>query len=68
MAQEKLGQGAVTGADVENSNGKLLVVGNRLRQDAKRFLPSSLFFILARGPIGDIFRRIPIVVIVTVLV
>ena len=67
MTQEKLGQGAVTGADIENSNGKLLVVGNRLRKYAKRFLPSFLFFILARGPIGDILRRIPIVVIVTVL-
>ena len=68
MAQEKLSQGAVTGADIENSNGKLLVVGNRLRQDVERFLPSFLFLILACGPIGDVLWRIPIVVIVTVLV
>ena len=65
MAQEKLGQGAVTGADIENSNGKILVVRNRLRQYMERLLPSCLFFVLACGPIGDILRRIPIVVIMS---
>jgi hypothetical protein len=47
MAQEKLSQGAVTGADIENLNGKRFVIGNRLRQDVERFLSGFLFLVLA---------------------
>ena len=47
LAQEELGQGAITGSDINNSNGKLLIVGNRLRQDSKWFLPGFLFLVLA---------------------
>jgi hypothetical protein len=67
ITQEELGQGAVAGPDIENSNRKILVVRNRLRQDIERFLPSCLFFVLARGPTGDVLRRIPIVVIMGVV-
>src|SRR5215475_1500245 len=67
ITQEELGQGAVASPNIENSNRKILVVGNRLRQYVKRFLPSGLFFILARGPIGNVLRRIPIVVIMRVV-
>src|SRR5499433_3526690 len=67
ITQEELGQGAVAGADVENSNRNILVVRDRLRQYLEWFLPSCLFFVLARGPIRDVLRRIPIMVIMRVV-
>src|SRR5262249_43776169 len=64
ITEKELYQGAVAGPDVEDSNRKIFVVRDHFRQYAKRFLPSCLFFILARSPIRNVLRRIPIVVIV----
>jgi hypothetical protein len=62
--EQKFRQRAVAGAEIQNRDRLLFLIGNRGGDESKSFLTTRFFLILPSGPIRNVVCRCPVMGIV----